>query len=180
LEKGRQGCIEEKIGGDKISPTCKVTIEISKGIVQCPCLGLDLAEVSLGLHKVVQQGIEGTGMPQLVLRHGRSRHRRLQCWRTVTPVGVTPPDSLFVIGQRREHGKQRRVIYTSCRSTHVTPLFRTRRGGSGGCGGWGRLRRPRPPLPCLLHSRAAQGPHPRIPTAPAPTEYRFLPQVSIT
>ena len=38
-----------------------------------------------------------------------------------------------------------------------------------GAYGWGRLGRPRPPaLPSYL-GRAAQGPHPRIPTAPAPT-----------
>jgi hypothetical protein len=52
--------------------------------------------------------------------------------------------------------------------SHRKPLH-TRRGGGRVVRGGGRLRRPGPPaLPSPL-GRAAQGPHPHIPTAPPPT-----------
>ena len=52
-----------------------------------------------GLGEVIEQWVEGARMTYLILRHGSGSNCSLQCRRAVAPVGITPPDSLFIIGQ---------------------------------------------------------------------------------
>src|SRR5579883_17164 len=118
LEEGGEGVVDQEVGGDEIRPALKVLIQKGQRVVQRARLRLDLDRIGLGLRELAEQGVERARVAQLVLRHGGSRDRRLQCGRAITPEGVTPPDGLLVIGQRRDDGEQRRVIDTCPGSSH--------------------------------------------------------------
>ena len=66
---------------------------------------LDLAEVGLALGKVFEQGIEGARVSKLVLRHSCGGDGSFQGGCAITPVGITPSNGLFVIGQRGEYAE---------------------------------------------------------------------------
>src|SRR4029079_1192471 len=49
-----------------------------------------------------EQRVKRAGVAKLILRHRRRRHARFQRRRAAAPLGVAPPQEVFVVGQARD------------------------------------------------------------------------------
>src|SRR5262245_3586601 len=62
-------------------------------------------------------------MAKLILRHRRRRHTRFQRRRAAAPLGVAPPQEVFVVGQARDQPVEDHPFGLRLTAAHNSPLL---------------------------------------------------------